>query len=204
MAQLELFDQPAEPREELRNRLSIPGLTYRPEFVTVEEEQRLLAGVDARPWLNDLKRQVQHYGYKYDYKARAVNVSMYLGPLPEFVHEVAQRLVDQGLVEEMPDQMIVNEYKPGQGIAAHIDCQPCFKDTIVTVSLGWAYEMEFTPVDPDKRRPDPLLLERRSVLVMQGEARYEWMHQIRPRLCDGSVRRERRVSLTFRKVILGA
>ena len=43
----------------------------------------------------------------------------------------------------MPDQLIVNEYQPGQGISAHIDCEPCFKNTIVTVSLGSVYEMDF-------------------------------------------------------------
>ena len=29
--------------------------------------------MDARPWLSDLKRRVQHYGYKYDYRARAID-----------------------------------------------------------------------------------------------------------------------------------
>jgi alkylated DNA repair dioxygenase AlkB len=200
MPQLDLFDQPTEPGEVLRNYLDVPGLTYSSHFLVPEEQCRVLAELDARPWLDDLKRRVQHYGYKYDYKARSVDHSMYVGSLPAFALDVAQRLLDQGLIEEMPDQLIVNEYKPGQGITAHIDCQPCFKNTIVTVSLGWAYEMDFISIDTDEHKA--ALLEPGSALVMQGEARYQWRHRIKARMSDRGVRRERRVSLTFRNVIL--
>jgi alkylated DNA repair dioxygenase AlkB len=201
MPQLELFDQPAEPSEVLRNYLDVPGLTYCQEFLTLEDQRHVLAEVDACPWRSDLKRRVQHYGYKYDYKARSVDHSMYVGPLPAFALEIAQRLLDRGLVEEMPDQLIVNEYEPGQGITAHIDCEPCFKDTIVTLSLGWAYEMDFISVATGEVKP--ALLEPGSVLVMQDEGRYQWMHRIKARMSDRGVRRQRRVSLTFRNVILG-
>jgi len=201
MVQRDLFDPPAEPREVLRDYLDVPGLTYCRQFLAPEEQCQVLAKVDAGPWRNDLKRLVQHYGYKYDYKARSVDLSMYVGPLPPFALDVAQRLLDQELVEEMPDQLIVNEYEPGQGITAHIDCEPCFKNTIVTVSLGWAYEMDFISVATGEVKP--ALLEQGSALVLQGEARYQWMHRIKARLSDRGVRRERRVSLTFRNVILG-
>lgn len=201
MPQLELFDQLAEPREVLRNYLDVPGLTYCRGFLTPEEQGRVLTEVDARPWRNDLKRRVQHYGYRYDYKARSVDLSMYVGPLPTFALEVAQQLLDQGLIMEMPDQLIVNEYEPGQGITAHIDCEPCFKNTIVTVSLGWAYEMDFISVATGEVKS--ALLELGSALVMQDEARYQWMHRIKARMSDQGVPRRRRVSLTFRNVLLG-
>jgi alkylated DNA repair dioxygenase AlkB len=199
--QLDLFDQPTEPPQVLRYYLDVPGLTYCRGLLEPEEQCRVLAKVDARPWRNDLKRRVQHYGYKYDYKARSVDHSMYVGPLPTFALGVAQRLLDRGLVEEMPDQLIVNEYEPGQGITAHIDCEPCFKNTIITVSLGWAYEMDFISVATEEVKP--ALLEPGSALIMQGEARYQWMHRIKARISDRGVPRRRRVSLTFRNVILG-
>ncbi|MBY0227905.1 MAG: alpha-ketoglutarate-dependent dioxygenase AlkB, partial [Gemmataceae bacterium] len=99
-------------------------------------------------------------------------------------------------------QLIINEYLPGQGISAHVDCEPCFKDTIVTVSLGWTYEMDFIRVADGETRS--ALLSRGSALVMRGEGRYLWMHRIKARLRDQGVMRQRRVSLTFRNVILGA
>jgi len=50
------------------------------------------------------------------------------------------------------------------------------------------------------------MLEPRSLIVLKGEARYEWAHGIAKRKSDnwqGQVfKRTRRVSLTFRTVIL--
>lgn len=198
--QLELFGQPAQPRDVLHNHLGVSGLTYCRAFLAPEDQTRILAEVDGRPWLTDLKRRVQHYGYKYDYRARKIDPSMYVGPLPPFALEVAQQLIHQELIDEVPDQLIVNEYEPGQGITAHIDCAPCFKNTIVTVSLGSAYEMDFLSVESGEIRS--ILLELGSALVMQDEARYQWMHRIQARRSDKGRPRGRRVSLTFRNVIL--
>lgn len=199
--QLELFDTPAG-RELQRDYLGIKGLAYCRAFLPPEDQVRLLQEVDARPWLNDLKRRVQHYGYKYDYKARSINHSMYAGSLPPFALDVAQRLMSRGLIEDMPDQLIVNEYQPGQGITAHIDCEPCFKNTIVTVSLGSACVMDFICVAT--KELTSVKLETGSALVLCDEARYDWMHRIQARKSDDGIPRGRRVSLTFRNVILKA
>lgn len=179
----------------------VPGLRYEPEFVTATMESMLLAEVDSRPWLSDLKRRVQHYGYKYDYKARAISRSMFVGPLPEFATELARSLIAATMLSEMPDQLIVNEYEPGQGITPHVDCEPCFKERIITVSLGSQCEMEFIPKD-EMLAARTIMLEPRSALLISGEARYEWRHTIRARLTDRGRARARRVSLTFRNVIL--
>lgn len=47
------------------------------------------------------------------------------------------------MVSERMDQAIINEYLPGQGIAAHVDCEPCFGDEIGVVSLLDSHPMEF-------------------------------------------------------------
>ena len=38
--------------------------------------------------------------------------------------------------EYLFDQLIVNEYQPGQGISPHIDNQTLFGDVVVSVSLS--------------------------------------------------------------------
>ena len=63
--------------------MAVGGLKYVAGFVAGPDEASLLAAVDAEPWLADLKRRVQHYGYRYDYKARKVDPSMHLGTLPD-------------------------------------------------------------------------------------------------------------------------
>ena len=186
--------------------MAVPGLRYLAGFVTQMEEARLLAAVDAAPWLSDLKRRVQHYGYRYDYKARKVVRSMYLGPLPDWVQPLAARLVADEHMSAAPDQLIVNEYEPGQGITAHVDCIPCFGPIVCSLTLGSPCVMELSEIDGDGF--ESLALERGSLLVLAGAARYQWRHAIPGRKTDKvggrSMPRRRRVSLTFRTVLLEA
>lgn len=181
------------------------GLRYLPGYVTPKLEARLFTLLDEATWLDDLKRRVQHYGYRYDYKSRRIDYSMYLGPLPHWCDYYAQQLAAEGIFSSPPDQVIVNEYMPGQGIAAHIDCTPCFEDTIVSLSLGSACVMNFTQLADPTQRYDQLL-ERGSAVVLQHAARFEWQHGIKALKSDTingqRTLRQRRVSLTFRKVKL--
>lgn len=182
----------------------ITGLQYIPAYLSAEEQASYLATVDTLPWLTDLKRRVQHYGYRYDYQRRAVDESLYLGALPEWAATLVQRLHTDGYAPQLPDQLIVNEYLPGQGIALHIDCQPCFGDTIISLTLGSGCVMDFRHTQSQAHIP--VWLEVGSLVVMQGEARYEWKHGIAARKTDivegQKVPRGRRVSLTFRTVVL--
>ena len=181
----------------------IQGLTYVPDFITKDEEHALIAEIDTKPWLNDLKRRVQHYGYKYDYKARTVTNDAYLGTLPLWLSSIAEKL-SEDIFLNIPDQAIINEYLPGQGISAHIDCVPCFADTIASLSLGSAAIMQFT--HPKTGQKENIYLKGRSLIVFSGEARYEWQHAIPARKSDivggFKIERGQRISLTFRNVIL--
>ena len=176
-----------------------------PDFLDEAHEQRLLEWIDQQGWSGELKRRVQHYGWRYDYKARDVDSSMRLGPLPVELAELAERLFKENLVPRLPDQVIVNEYQADQGITPHVDIMG-FADGIATISLLESWEMTFHA--PRSRETVSRLLERRSVAVMQGEARYRWKHEIgkrksEPPLGEGGKRRprQRRISLTFRKVL---
>jgi alkylated DNA repair dioxygenase AlkB len=194
---LSLFDSQPAP-------LPVEGLRYLPGYLPEEEAARLLTIIDEQPWLTDLRRRVQHYGYKYDYTRRDIDRSLYLGPLPKWASRLAMRLHDEGLTEAVPDQLIVNEYAPGQGISPHIDCIPCFGPTIHSLSLGSHCEMSLLHSQTGEKQS--LILEPGSLLALQGEARYVWRHSIPARKSDIvngiTVKRTRRVSLTFRTVIL--
>ena len=181
----------------------IPGLLYIPNYINQEEEEKLINIIDEQIWITDLKRRVQHYGYKYDYKKRALSGAVYLGALPEWAMNIASRLYEDKLMEVLPDQVIVNEYQPGQGITNHIDCIPCFGDTVISLSLGSSCVMDFTTNEPLTKIP--ILLEPCSLVVFQEKARYEWQHGIAARKKDKyqgrEIVRQRRISMTFRKVI---
>lgn len=181
-----------------------PTASYLPNFIDGAEERLLIGEIDSQPWLGDLKRRVQHYGYRYDYKARRVTRDSYIGPLPAWLNSLATQLKEDGVFKTMPDQIIINEYLPGQGIAAHVDCEPCFGDTIASLSLGSACIMEFSSLHSEQAISR--CLEPRSLLVLQDEARFDWKHGIPARKSDmingERVARDRRVSLTLRTVML--
>ncbi len=175
----------------------INGLIYLENYISQQHHDWLVERIDAQVWDTSMKRRVQHYGYRYDYKARQVTDEMYLGELPDWLARIAHQLSEDGLIEVVPDQVIINEYEPGQGISAHIDCQPCFGHRIFSISLGSSAVMEFTQAGQQKVAV-PLAL--RSMVMLYGEARYNWKHAIPARKQDNGVGRGRRLSLTFRKV----
>ena len=180
-----------------------PGLIYRPDFITEEEETKLLEWIDGAEWSEVLQRRVQHYGWRYDYKKKRIDESDRAPELPEWAHELGHRLVDEGLMANLPDQVIINEYVGDQGIGPHIDHPDDFAEHMATISLLETWLMFFHRESDGKKLPKHL--ERRSVAVLTGDARYKWKHEIPQRktvpAMDGKgkrVPRSRRISLTFR------
>lgn len=89
----------------------------------------------------------------------------------------------------------------GAGIPPHCDSHTAFYDTILLVSLASSVLMEFR--SDSKMRV--LHLRRRSLVVLQRDARYGWEHAIRLRKSDllpsGELQeRQVRVSLTLRRI----
>lgn len=179
------------------------GGDYLPDFISPSEEAALLRAVDAAPWRTDLQRRVQHYGYRYDYAERGIVAGDRLGALPQWAGEICDRLQRQHLFPAPPEQLIVNEYEPGQGIAPHTD-RDCFGPVVASLSLGSDCMMRILPHREDARGAFDLVLRRRSLVVFRDESREVWRHGIAPRKSDRQagrrIPRQRRVSLTFRTV----
>jgi alkylated DNA repair dioxygenase AlkB len=194
---------------QLQNQIEVAGLEYFPNFITQQKSDELIKIIDGQVWIHDLKRRVQHYGWKYDYTARRITNDLYLGQLPDWLQNLADDLKTKGIFENAPDQVIISEYQAGQGISAHIDCVPCFGGVIASLSLGSACVMDFTKTDflePETSEKTSKLLDPQSLLVMKKDARYKWQHAIPARKTDKidgqTFPRQRRISLTFRNVIV--
>lgn len=184
--------------------INLAGFQYIKNFINPEEEKSLVHVIDKNEWLQDLKRRVQHYGYKYNYKSRRINHSMYLGKLPDWMGFIIERMISKKILEHRPNQAIINEYLPGQGITPHIDCQSCFGNIIISLSLNSSCVMNFeSNINGDKQS---LLLAPRSLIILKNESRYKWKHSIPSRKSDRwndqKLLRDRRISITFRNVIL--
>ncbi len=180
------------------------GAVIVPDFVTPAEEERLLLRICAAPWLTELRRRVQHYGYRYDYRGASRPVPA--APFPRWASVMADRLRGH-FGSALPVQCIVNEYRPGQGIGMHADHRD-FGDVVASLSLAADWPMRFRPrsVRPYARDGLPgdevAVLPRRSVLVLAGEARRDWMHGIDR--ADTAREAATRVSATFRTLASGA
>ncbi len=103
MQQLYLFSlneqQSPQPQPPPRNEEAIDaikGFKYIEDYISESEHRWLLAQIDKEQWLKDLRRRVQHYGFKYDYRARKVNLDMRIGHLPKWLQTLGRRLHEDG------------------------------------------------------------------------------------------------------------
>ncbi|XP_014444264.2 alkylated DNA repair protein alkB homolog 8 isoform X2 [Tupaia chinensis] len=175
-----------------------PGLTVIEEMISFDDEKRLLESIN---WTEDtdnencglfsslhtvqksLKhRRVKHFGYEFCYENNNVDRDKPLpGGLPDICDSILEKWLKEGYIKYKPDQLTINQYEPGQGIPPHIDTHSAFEDEIVSLSLGSEVVMDF-------KHPGgvvvPVMLPRRSLLVMAGESRYLWTHGITPRKFD--------------------
>jgi alkylated DNA repair dioxygenase AlkB len=180
----------------------VSGLLCIHSWLDKKGQQQLADDIDAASWSSQLRRRVQHYGHRYDYGSRGVTGAA-APPLPGWAVALARRLHADGHFDRRPDQVIVNEYLPGQGISAHVDHIPSFGPAVASVSLLSACVMEFT--HPEDSTRVPVRLAPGSLCVMTGPARFVWRHTIPARKTDPGpgrrVTRGRRVSVTFRTVL---
>lgn len=182
----------------------INGLIYIENFISLDEQNFLIESIDKYPWDSSLKRRTQHYGYKYDYTKKNIDKSSYVGAVPDIFKIYCESLTKNEWFANAPDQIIINEYLPGQGISKHVDCIPCFDKTIASLSLNTSCIMQFEQWGQNEKKF--LLLKPLSLLILTGDARYRWMHSIPA--CTEDVWNEevlprgRRISLTFRKIIM--
>ena len=181
------------------------GLIYIPDFISVEESRKLIDYIENQPWSSELNRRVQHYGYRYDYKTRNLDVlrdvleieQPFIGLLDILTYE----LNDLGL-KSRPNQIIVNEYEISQGITWHIDSEKSFDDNIFIISLLSDCLMKLE----HKKTKEQLevYLKKNSLLCLTKESRYDWKHTIpntKSFVFNGKKSfRDRRLSLTCRYI----
>jgi alkylated DNA repair dioxygenase AlkB len=172
---------------------AVPGLAYLPDYITDKAEIDLTAAIDAETWDTTWKRRRQLYGWSYGRGEGAPR------PIPPWGLALAERMHAEGISDRPFDQMLINEYLPGQGISLHRDYEP-FDRTVVSLSLLSPCVMDFR--NAKEGRQASMLLEPRSLLVLSDKARYEWQHGIAARKKDrwqgAVIPRSRRLSVTFR------
>lgn len=191
----------------------IPGLFYVEDFLSAEEHDNIISLLynEQKDWWvyeevsngETMKRRNQQYGWKYNYATQDIAKADH--EQPKWVDPFGERLKSLGIIQKMPEQMIINEYLPGQGITPHTDKVHCFGDYVAAVNLGSGIVMNFTPRNKREEVVE-VYVRPRSVYVMTGPARFDYLHSIQSREMDvvngRTIRRKKRVSVTLRTVIL--
>ncbi|CAL9060980.1 unnamed protein product [Musa banksii] len=175
----------------LASDLGIPGIYLVHDFITVDEEKRLLAEVDNRQWRSLSKKRVQHYGYEFLYEVNEYPCGVGLSPHID-THSAFDELIFSPSTAG-PCIMEFRRYPEGTW------CHP-------TASVNEIHED--TPLLSSYIARKAIFLPPRSMLLMSGEGRYAWHHYIPHRKVDrvgekAIGRSSRRVSFTFRKVRKG-
>jgi alkylated DNA repair dioxygenase AlkB len=176
----------------------IPGLYIHREFLPEGVQGELLAWIDTQAWSSTLSRRTQHYGYEYVYASKSLGPAQ---PIPPELDVYASCL--SVLMGKKPDQIIVNEYTRDQHIAAHTDHRRWFGPSVVSISLGAPTDFILTRGE----RKQTICLLPGDLLLMRGDARDEWKHEVPHSLyyhrkgatCVKPID-YRRVSVTFRTV----
>lgn len=179
------------------NFTDIKGLIYVENAIDIQTEEHLIHYINSRPWSHVLKRRTQHYGFEYNYSLLKTPL-VPATPIPlEF-----RQLIDKFKLKNI-DQIIVNEYQPGQGIAHHIDHPKIFGAQIASLSLQSNIQMDF--VNTKNAKNAHVYLKRRSLVILEDEARYAYTHGITARKSDvvSTIRvpRGTRISITFRSLM---
>lgn len=171
----------------------LPGLSYAEDFITVDEEAKLIAAIDHvglspfrfQGWTG--KRLTRSFGWIYDFDRSRFEEA---APIPAFLLDVRDRAARfAGLQADALAHALLIRYDPGAGIGWHRD-RPVF-DQVVGISLGSPATMRFRRRGAGGFERRALPLSPRSIYHLRGEARGQWEHGVAPG-------KETRWSVTFR------
>jgi alkylated DNA repair protein alkB family protein 8 len=186
--------------------MRVSGLFYIPDLDI--NGQEIIDELDKKEWKPITKsvqsRKIQHYGFTFDYASGKVGTACDDIPpcLTGLRRMLAEFCTSTGMDDEKyePNQCIVNDYQPGQGISRHVDAAG-YGPIIGCFTLGSAAAMTFRRED----LVEDVYVKAESLYVMTGDARYKWTHEMASRMSDKvhgeRLKRGRRVSVTFRSVM---
>ncbi|KAM9324147.1 alpha-ketoglutarate-dependent dioxygenase alkB homolog 6 [Gastrophryne carolinensis] len=171
---------------------------YIPDYITEAEEDYLLRQVYNAPkpkWTQLSGRKLQNWG------GLPHPRGMVAEKLPPWLQTYANKISSLGVFGgNCANHVLVNEYKPGEGIMPHED-GPLYYPTVTTISLGSHTVLDFyLPLDrsgseeenqvtgigstEEQRYALSLLLEPRSLFILREDLYKNYLHGIQPHTQD--------------------
>jgi len=190
----------------MNSKLSNHGLNIITNAIKSHTEHRLMQYIGSNSWKKASNRRVQHYGYTFNTehfhcKNTIVNPC---DPIPQvFVEELSQAL---GEPATDFNQVVIDEYMPGQALPLHIENISLFNEKIIILSLGSDVFMQFIT---DSRNIHSIFVPRRSITILTGDARWYWKHGVPSHMSELDSKAwkkiqplDTRMTITFRKLAI--
>uniref|UniRef100_A0A6G1SGJ1 Putative alpha-ketoglutarate-dependent dioxygenase ABH4 n=1 Tax=Aceria tosichella TaxID=561515 RepID=A0A6G1SGJ1_9ACAR len=180
--------------------VNIGGVHVIKDFVDQHEEQQLVQMIDTRkPWVPSQEgRRKQDYGPKVSFLKKKVAVGNF-GGFPCFAVSLFERMSNEHpelLLDFVPVEFCLLEYTPERGsyIRPHYDDMWIWGDRLITVNLLSDTALRLTR--EFKIPPYEIIIKMpaRSLIVIRGEARYDWHHSI-----NRYDIKSRRIAMTWRE-----
>ena len=170
-----------------------PGMVYRPDFVSPDEERALAAWLATLPFKAFMfqgfegRRQVVSFGWQYDFSRSHL---LKADDMPaELLPVRARAAALAGHQAADLQQVLINKYEPGAPIGWHRD-RPVFAEVVgVSLLAPCVFRLRKRTADGFERMN--LTLQPRSAYLLAGPSRTDWEHSIPPATAL-------RYSITFR------
>lgn len=158
------------------------GLTYREDFISIDEEEALLAELQALPFRPfefqgfTGKRETVSFGWSYYFDGSGLHQAE---PIPDWLLPLRARAAAfAGLPPEAIEHVLLIRYGEGAGLGWHRD-RPVFGD-VIGISLLAPAPLRFRLKHGAKWRRFTQAVEPRSIYLLRGPAREQWEHSIPP------------------------
>jgi len=171
------------------------GFSYQDDLISPAEEAALIGQLAEQPFKSfefqgfTGKRRVVSYGWRYDFNGGGLQPTE---AIPEFLTELRGKAAAFArLPTEALAQALLTEYQPGAPIGWHKD-RSVF-GTVIGISLASSSTLRLRRKAGSKWERVSLILNPRSIYVLNGSVRNDWEHSIPPV-------EALRYSITFRTV----
>jgi alkylated DNA repair dioxygenase AlkB len=158
------------------------GMVYRPDFLSLAEEQAMLERLADLPFKPfefqgfTGKRETVSFGWSYRFDGSGLAPAE---PMPDWLLPLrAKAAAFAGLPPEAIEHALLIRYGPGAGLGWHRD-RPVFGD-VIGVSLLAPAPLRFRLKEGAKWRRFTLEVAPRSLYLLRGPARDQWEHSIPP------------------------
>ncbi len=159
------------------------GFRYLPEFISREEEQRLLAHIQTVTLHTfqfqgyAARRRVASFGWDWSFDKKVLTKG---ADIPDDYEWLLERVGRQlSIPKEAFAELLVTEYPVGSVINWHRDAPPFALIAGISLNADCTFKLRPHAKDAQTRKATlSFPVKRRSLYVMEGEAREAWQHSI--------------------------